>query len=61
MVKELRSISSQKLYWQVIEPNEKADWINQRDGLYDSLIPFAPEKKKNINAHSIFQIIQQVS
>ena len=54
MVKELRSISSQRLDWQVIKPNEKADWINQRDGLYDSLIPFAPEKKKNINAHSIF-------
>ena len=54
IVKEFRSISSQKLDWQVITPNEKADWINQRDGLFDSLIPLAPEKKFSLNAQSIF-------
>ena len=54
MVKDFRSISSQKLEWQIITPNEKADWINQRGGLYDTLIPFVPEKKKNINANSVF-------
>lgn len=54
MVKDFRSISSQKLNWQVIEPNEKADWINQRDGVFDNLISLTPEKKKNLNAHSIF-------
>ena len=45
MVKDFRSIASQKLDWQIITPNEKADWINQRDGVFDSLIPLAPEKK----------------
>ena len=45
MVKDFRSITSQKLDWQIITPNEKADWINQRDGVFDSLIPLAPEKK----------------
>ena len=54
MVKDFRSIPSQKLDWQVITPNEKADWINQRDGVFDSLISLTPEKKKNMNAHSIF-------
>lgn len=54
MVKDFRSISSQKLDWQVITPNEKADWINQRDGLFDSLIPLAPEKKFSLNAQSVF-------
>lgn len=54
MVKEFRSISSQKLDWQVITPNEKADWINQRDGLFDSLISLAPEKKFSLNAQSVF-------
>src|SRR5699024_351856 len=39
MVKDFRSISSQKLDWQIITPNEKADWINQRDGIFDNLIP----------------------
>ena len=54
MIKDFRSIASQKLDWQVIVPNEKADWINQRDGVFDSLIPLAPEKKFTLNAQSIF-------
>lgn len=56
MVKDFHSISSRKLDWQIITPNEKADWINQRDGVFDSLIPLAPEKKKETNAKSIFNI-----
>ena len=56
MVKDFRSISSQKLDWQIISPNEKADWINQRDGVFDNLIPLAPEKKKETNAKSVFNI-----
>ena len=54
MVKDFRSISSQKLEWQIITPNEKADWINQRDGVFDNLIPLAPEKKFALNAQSVF-------
>ena len=42
--------------WQIIKPNDKADWINQRDGVFDSLIPLAPEKKLNKDSHSIFII-----
>ena len=56
MVKDFRSISSRKLNWQVITPNEKAYWINQRDGVFDSLIPLTPEKKKETNVKSIFNI-----
>ena len=54
MVKDFRSIASQKLEWQVITPNKKADWINQRDGVFDSLITLAPEKKFSMNAQSVF-------
>ena len=54
MIKDFHSIASQKLDWQVIVPNEKADWINQRDGVFDGLIPLAPEKKFTLNAQSIF-------
>ena len=39
MVKDFRSISSKKLDWKTIKPNEKADWINQRDGIFDNFIP----------------------
>ncbi|WP_346695740.1 DEAD/DEAH box helicase [Barnesiella viscericola] len=54
MAKEFRSISSQKLDWQIIVPNDKADWINQRDGVFDSLIPLAPEKKFDAKSKTIF-------
>ena len=56
MVKEFHSVSSRKLGWQIIMPNEKADWINQRDGVFDCLIPLAPDKKKETNAKSFFNI-----
>ena len=40
--------------WLIITPNDKADWINQRDGLFDNLIPLTPEKKFALNTQSIF-------
>ena len=54
MVKDFRSISSQKLDWQVITPNEKADWINQRDGVFDNLILLGDKKNSKQTVFSIF-------
>lgn len=54
MVKEFVSITSRKIDWNIIKPNEKADWINQRDGTFDNLIPLYPEKKFTTNSQSIF-------
>ncbi len=42
-VREFRSISN--LEWQTIVPNEKSDWINIRDGVFESLIPLMPSEK----------------
>ena len=42
------------LDWTHITPNEKHDWINQRDGLFDTLLPLAPEKKFDAKAKSVF-------
>lgn len=36
IVREFKSIRN--IDWDIIEPTEKYDWINQRDGLFDSLI-----------------------
>lgn len=36
MVKKFRSING--VDWKTLEPNEKNDWINVRDGVFDSLI-----------------------
>ena len=52
MVKDFRSISSHKLNWQIITPNEKADWINQRDGVFDNLIPLFDKNDTSIFNHN---------
>lgn len=55
---KLRKITQAQSYrgldWTLITPNEKHDWINQRDGLFDTLLPLAPEKKFDAKAKSIF-------
>lgn len=55
---KLRKITQAQSYrgldWTLITPNEKHDWINQRDGLFDTLLPLAPEKKFDIKAKSVF-------
>ena len=52
MVKDFGSIES--VQWDTITPNDKADWINQRDGLFDTLIPIEPQKKLDKAAKSVF-------
>ena len=47
-VKEFRSLGSGKIDWLIIEPNDKHDWINQRDGVFDNLIALYPEGKKEV-------------
>ncbi len=55
---KLQRISSARSYshlpWTRITPNDKQDWINQRDDLFDTLIPLAPSKKFDKNAQSAF-------
>ncbi len=52
IVEKFRSISN--IEWQELIPNEKNDWINQRDGLFDEMIPIFPDKKFNTKSHSFF-------
>ncbi|SEA37923.1 Predicted helicase [Xylanibacter ruminicola] len=54
VVHDFNSISN--IEWSELEPNEKNDWINMRDGLYDSLIPVSPDKN-SIKPKSIFNNI----
>lgn len=51
----IRQAGSYKyLEWTTITPNEKNDWINQRDGLFDTFLPLAPAKKFDANPQSVF-------
>ena len=54
IVRNFRSVNS--IEWEEIQPNEKNDWINQRDGYFDSLIDLCPDKKFNKNSLSFFSI-----
>lgn len=55
---KLRKITQAQSYrgldWTLITPNEKHDWINQRDGLFDTLLPLVPEKRFDAKAKSVF-------
>lgn len=57
IVKSYKSIDSKRLVWQIIEPNEKADWVNQRDGVFDNLIPLNPDKNFNTKTQSLFNAV----
>lgn len=52
IIKDFRSYKN--ITWEQIQPNEKFDWINQRDGLFDNLIPLAPNKKFDLKTQSAF-------
>ena len=47
IVRDMRSMLDPKMNLVEITPNEKNDWINQRDGLFDSLIPIGDKKDKS--------------
>ncbi|MCR4995193.1 MAG: DEAD/DEAH box helicase family protein [Bacteroidales bacterium] len=52
MVRDFRSIS--QVEWHTINPNEKSDWINLRDGVFDSNIIIGDKKEKKTAFFSIF-------
>ncbi len=54
LVKKFKSVHGRSIQWKTIEPTDRHDWINQRDGLFDTLIPLFPEKKFDKNSHSVF-------
>jgi predicted helicase len=54
-IAQYHSINS--IEWSVIEPNEKYDWINLRDGSFDSLVPLFPDKKFNLKSVSFFNLV----
>lgn len=56
-IKKFKSVHGRTLDWEVINPTEKHDWINQRDGIFDQLIPVAPEKKFKIDEQSFFSTL----
>lgn len=52
MVNNFKSIEG--VEWTELQPNEKNDWINQRDGYFETLIELAPTKKFSSKENSFF-------
>ena len=52
MVSDFKSISN--VEWKELNPNDRNDWINIRDGLFESLLLLAPERKFSLSANSFF-------
>lgn len=52
LVRNFRSIRN--IDWTIIEPTDRYDWINQRDGMFGSFIPLQSEKKHDLLSQSFF-------
>ncbi|MDE6410631.1 MAG: DEAD/DEAH box helicase family protein [Muribaculaceae bacterium] len=56
-VKKFKSVHGRSIDWQIIEPTDRHDWINQRDGLFDSLIPLGDKDDKKNKSNKIFNAV----
>lgn len=54
IIKSFKSISNNDIKWNILEPNEHGDWISQRNEIFDTFIPLAPEKKYDLKSNSFF-------
>jgi predicted helicase len=46
-IKEIQSICNEKINIQELDTNEHGDWINQRNNIFDSLIPLGDKNEKS--------------
>lgn len=56
IIKKFGNISGAAMNWQIIYPNIDADWIRQRSGVFETLLPLAPDKKYDLKANSVFVV-----
>lgn len=44
IVNKLKSLANPGMNWKKLEPNEHGDWLNQRNGVFETLIPMGDKK-----------------
>ncbi len=54
IIKKLGTVDNPEMDWEIITPNKEGDWINQRNTVFDTFVPIAPQKKFDIKSHSFF-------
>lgn len=61
IVSEFNSIHNGAIKWEIVEPNEHADWINHRNDIYESFINlFAPKNKKGKLSNDSFSRVSAI-
>lgn len=54
IVRKFKSVANSDMKWRALKPNEHGDWLNQRNDVFDTFIPLAPEKKFDPKSQSFF-------
>jgi predicted helicase len=54
IVKKFKSVANTEMKWKALQPNEHGDWLNQRNDVFDTFIPMAPEKKFDTKSQSFW-------
>lgn len=54
ILRNVKSVGTNKLKWNIIIPNEEGDWLSYRSDSFKSLIPLNSERKYDIKSQSIF-------
>ena len=54
IVKKFKSVANVEMKWKALEPNEHSDWVDQRNDVFDTFIPMAPERKFDAKSESFF-------
>ncbi|WP_375584258.1 DEAD/DEAH box helicase [Cyclobacterium xiamenense] len=56
IVNKFKSVANGTMKWKTLKPNEHGDWLNQRNDVFDTFIPMAPEKKFDLKGQSFFVV-----
>lgn len=54
LVKKFKTVHGRSIDWQIIEPTDRHDWINQRDGVFDSLVSINPSLRNSMSSQTFF-------
>lgn len=55
-IAKFQTVANPAMTWKTLEPNAEGDWLNQRNDVFDTFIPMAPEKKFDAKSESFFLV-----
>ena len=54
ILRQFSTVLNSLIKWETLEPNSEGDWLSQRNEVFDTFIPMAPEKKFDIKCQTFF-------